>query len=168
MAPWLLVRCHWNLVVVASSPCGWCHCILVLVLALRCRAGGTMLVFDKLDYTLTGKSILDMTDHFGDKHLLGAGGLGLCTSEPPLPPAPALPPLHPPASACPCPLASAYPCPAHAPPVPLLCASPQPALGLDPSPGHAVGNAGASVHRQPGYTVSTVQGCASGRAARWP
>lgn len=35
-----------------------------------------MLVFEKLDYTLTGKSILDMTDNFGEKHLLGAGGFG--------------------------------------------------------------------------------------------
>eukprot|EP00475_Leptophrys_vorax_P016124 TRINITY_DN2254_c0_g1_i1.p1 TRINITY_DN2254_c0_g1~~TRINITY_DN2254_c0_g1_i1.p1 ORF type:complete len:1222 (-),score=82.42 TRINITY_DN2254_c0_g1_i1:381-4046(-) len=39
-------------------------------------SGGTMLVFEKLDFRLTVGHILDATEHFSDKYKLGRGGFG--------------------------------------------------------------------------------------------
>lgn len=39
-------------------------------------AGGTMMVFEKLDFNLTINHILEATENFSDSYKLGRGGFG--------------------------------------------------------------------------------------------
>ena len=56
--------------------------LLIALLAWRLTrtndqwAGGTMMVFEKLDFRLTVDHILQSTEHFSEKHQLGRGGFG--------------------------------------------------------------------------------------------